>query len=56
MKELDDLPTHKKLLQYFLTPELMKWSQVNREYSKELRNCKTDIFGEVTLTRDWLSV
>jgi len=46
MKALDDLPTHKKLLQAFLTPELMKWSQVAQEYTKELRNSATvDIFS-----------
>ena len=50
MKALDDLPIHKKLLQDFLTPELMKWSQVSQEYTKELRNSETvDIFNMVSL-------
>lgn len=38
MKALDDLPVHKKLLNHFLTPELMKWSQIAQDYTKELRN------------------
>jgi len=49
MKALDDIPIYKKLLQDFLTPELMRWSNVTQEYAKELRNSETvDIFNTVS--------
>jgi len=46
MKALDDLPIHKNFLNLFLTSELMKWSDINQEYTKELRNSQVvDIFS-----------
>jgi len=46
MKALNELPVIKKLLQDFLTHELMKWNNVSAQYTKELRNSSTvDIFN-----------
>ena len=49
MKALNELPIIKKLLQDFLTHELMKWNNVSAQYTKELRNSSSvDIFNTVS--------
>lgn len=38
LKAMNELPVFKSLLEKFLTPEIMKWSVLRNDFTKELRN------------------
>lgn len=41
-KQLEQLPVYKSLLKQYTTPELMNWSNVTRQFEKELRHGSPD--------------